>query len=143
MRRTLLIVDDVRTNLLILKEILKKDYRLIEAENGKEAMTILRKSNEEISAVLLDIFMPVKNGFEVISEMRADHKTAYIPIIVTTAASDNDSEVKALRLGANDYITKPYDPTIILQRVRNMIHMSESSAAVNAYLIFKVSETVK
>lgn len=131
MRRTLLVVDDVKVNRDILNKILCDEYDIIEAENGNEALEKMTGFGPELSAVLLDLSMPVMNGFEVIVHMKNDADLKQIPIIVMTAQTEEASEVKALKSGANDYIIKPYNPTIIRQRVRNVINLRETAAAVN------------
>ena len=132
MPRQLLVVDDIFTNREILKKILKNEYEILEAANGAEAMDILRETYRTLSAVLLDLAMPVMNGFEVLSRMRQDAELVHIPVIVTTGQTEIESEVKALSLGAHDYITKPYNSTIIKQRIRNTINLRETAATVNA-----------
>ncbi len=132
MARTLLVVDDVSINREILRNILKREYDVIEAADGDEALAAMRAHHKTLSAVLLDLTMPVMNGFEVLSHIREDADLRLIPVIVTTGATEEGSEVRALSLGANDYVTKPYNATIILQRIRNTINLRETAAAVNA-----------
>lgn len=130
--KKLLIVDDNKANRQILCKILSDTYEVLEAENGREAMTILHHSYESISAVLLDIIMPVMNGYEVLEEIRGDVFLSKIPIIVTTGSDDYGAEVKALSLGAHDFLLKPYKPAIILHRLANTIKLRETAALVNA-----------
>ena len=131
MRRLLLIVDDVRLNRIILKKLLIDDYDILEAADGSEAMDIIYSSYESISAVILDLSMPVMDGFGVLTNMRSDAKLRQIPVIITTGQTEEASEVKALKLGANDYISKPYNATIIKQRIWNVINLRETASAVN------------
>lgn len=132
MPRTILIVDDISINREILKTILGPEYKFLEAENGQEAMALLTRHHKSVSAVLLDLVMPVMDGFDVIRQMRESSELAQIPVIVMTSNSETESEARALSRGANDYIVKPYNAVIVRQRLRNMINLRETSATVNA-----------
>ena len=132
MARNILIVDDNAINRQILRKILSADYAVFEAENGQEALTLLLMRRRTFSAVLLDIVMPVMDGYETLSAMQKDEKLARIPVIVTTGNTEKDAEKKALSLGATDFVTKPFDATIIKHRLDNLIKLSETSALVNA-----------
>ncbi|NCB94247.1 MAG: hybrid sensor histidine kinase/response regulator [Clostridia bacterium] len=114
----LLIVDDIEMNRAMLLKIFSEDYICFWAENGKRAMDILGQN--EIALVLLDLSMPEMDGYEVIAAMRADQRLAAIPIVITTGAPDR-SERRALDLGADDYVEKPYDPYIVKKRVENLL----------------------
>ena len=131
MSRKVLVADDNEINRRILTKILSDEYQVIEAENGEETLEILKSYGNEISAVLLDIIMPDVNGYEVLHRMRGDESMRRIPVIVTTGSTDAGSEVKALSLGANDYVTKPYNQDIIRHRLRNTIKLRETAAFVN------------
>ena len=131
--RTILVVDDVRANREILKKILGEEYVTLEAGDGQEALNIMEREHRQLSAVLLDLNMPVLDGFEVLEQMRSSETLSKLPVIVTTGQTEAESEVKALRLGANDYISKPYSATIIRQRLRNTINLRETAAAVNEF----------
>lgn len=123
--KTLLIVDDALPNRLLLKKALSSDYRTLEAENGQEALDILR-SSPEISLVILDIMMPVLDGYAVLEQMGADEALSKIPVVVVTASEDMHSQIRALDLGAVDVILKPFNPQIILHRVHNIISRREA-----------------
>ena len=124
-RKTLLIADDNRVNRLLLVDILKEYYNIIEAEDGQEAIDVIEANKEDISVVLLDIIMPKKDGFQVISEIRNRLNLKELPVIVITVKDDPKVEVKALDLGADDLVVKPVEPKVILQRVKNMIEKKE------------------
>lgn len=130
--RNLLIVDDINGNREILKKILGSEYNFLEASNGQEALEILMQNYKAISVVLLDLSMPVMNGFEVLNRMRGSATLSKIPVIIMTGDAETESEVKALSLGAVDYVSKPYNPALIKQRVKNTISLLESAATVNA-----------
>lgn len=114
----ILVVDDIEMNRAMLMKIFANDYEVLSAENGLLAMEEMQK--HEIDLVLLDLSMPEMDGYEVITAMKSDQKLASIPIVVTTGAIDK-SERRAFDLGADDFITKPYDPYIVRKRVENLI----------------------
>lgn len=129
--RTLLIVDDVQTNREILKRMLESEYTILEAENGKEALQLIHRNYKSLSAVLLDLLMPVMDGYEVLEQMQHNAMLSAIPVIVTTGSTAEEAEVRALALGANDFITKPYNPVVIRHRLRNTIKLRETAAIIN------------
>ena len=115
---TMLIVDDTEVNRASLMAIFAPDYELLEAGDGEEALAILRKVKVDI--VILDLFMPRKNGFDVIREMKGCETLRDIPIVVKTAI-DEDTEEEALELGADEYIPSPGKPSVIRNRVHNIV----------------------
>lgn len=131
-KKTILIVDDNQLNRSMLKTILGGDYFLLEADNGAAALQILREKGDTISAVLLDLIMPVLDGFEVLRKMNGEPTLSNIPVIVATGQNTEDVELKALSLGANDFIGKPYKPEIIKRRMANTIKLKETAALVNS-----------
>ena len=135
MMRKILIVDDNEMNLRLLRHMLNDDYEIIEAYNGEEALRIMKENPQNISAVLLDLIMPKVDGYEVLKQRGLDEELAAIPIIVTTISNEEGTEVKALSLGANDFITKPYNPQVIKKRLENTISLREKAAIVNAIRI--------
>lgn len=114
----MLIVDDIEMNRAMLIKIFGKEYTVFSAENGREAMEVL--DMHDIDIVLLDLSMPVMDGYEVITAMKGSQKLSAIPIVVTTGAVDK-SERRAFDLGADDFVTKPYDPYIVKKRVDNLV----------------------
>ena len=130
-KRKILVVEDNALNRALLCQILSGDYETLEAENGREALDVLRRCGEEISLVLLDIVMPVMDGYEFLSVMKADPAIAAIPVIVTTQSDSETDEVNALSQGAADFVAKPYKPQIILHRVAGIINLRETAAMVN------------
>ncbi len=132
MKRKLLIIDDSSINRAILRMILGDEYDVLEAENGREALRILSGELGGVSAALLDLSMPEMDGYEVLRRMQNDPDLSIIPVIVTTSDADIETEVKALSLGAHDFIVKPYHPTVIKHRVENTIKLRETAAFVNA-----------
>ena len=131
LKRNILIVDDELINREILGNILSNDYEVHFAENGKQALDILQERERIYSLILLDLLMPVMDGFELIEVLRADEKLRSIPVIVMT--SETDAEVKSIKLGAADFITKPYNmPEVILARCERIIELQEDKTLIHA-----------
>lgn len=122
--KIMLLVDDVKLNRTILAEYFKKDYTIVEADNGLAALKYLRKHASEVTIVLLDLIMPIMNGFEVMAKMKASKKLKNIPVIATSQTGGK-MEVKAFKLGADDFISKPYDKNVCCKRVENVIALSK------------------
>ena len=126
-----LVVDDQEINRDVLGVILEDNYEILNAENGKECMELMRQHSTDLSLVLLDLMMPVMSGFEVLEAVRNDEVLRRIPIIVLTA--EKSAELQALELGAADFITKPFDvPEVILARVGRIIELSEGRQLISA-----------
>ena len=129
-RRLVLVVEDQDINRDVLGMILEDEYDIIYATNGKEALESMQEYIDRLSIVLLDLMMPVMDGFEVLEAVRDDPGMQRIPIIVLTA--DKSAELRALKLGAADFITKPYDMhEVILARVGRIIELSEGRHLIN------------
>ena len=129
--RKILVVEDNALNRSLLCQILSSEYDVIEAENGQEALEVLGQYGEGISLILLDIIMPVMDGYTFLSIMKADSAYSSIPVIVTTQSEGESDEVAALTHGATDFVVKPYKPQIILHRVASIINLRETAAMVN------------
>ena len=115
-RRRVLVVDDEAVNRRLLGFIISRDYEVIYAENGAEALEKIRENETTLSLIMLDLLMPEMDGYELLEILRNDEHMRRIPVIVLT--SERDAEVKSLQLGAADFIPKPYDmPEVILARV--------------------------
>ena len=126
LRPRVLIVEDEFVNQQILGQIIAKDFEPIYANNGQEALDILHEAPQEISLVLLDLNMPVMDGFTLMSIMNEEEILKRIPIIALT--NDRSAEIRSLQLGAQDFITKPYDmPEIVLARIRRSILLAEET----------------
>lgn len=125
-KRKVLIVEDEQINQQILSFILQNEYDVLLANNGQEALDILNKQHKEISLVLLDLVMPVMDGFEVLRHIEKEPALKRIPVIVLT--SDKSAEIESLKLGAQDFIVKPYDmPEVILARIKRAIMLAEET----------------
>ena len=131
MKRRVLIVDDEIINREILGAMLSQTYEIAFAANGQEAMDALNDPEADFSLILLDLLMPVMDGFEVIRRCHADETLRRIPIIVMT--SEKSAEVQSIRMGAADFITKPYDmPEVILARCERIIELSEDKSIIRS-----------
>lgn len=115
----ILLVDDAPTNIQMLHETLKDDYRLFFATSGRDALRLVKESPPDL--IILDIIMPDMDGYEVCRALKDDSRLQDIPIIFVTAMQQQEDEVVGLELGAVDYITKPFNPNIVRLRVRNQI----------------------
>lgn len=132
--RTLLIVDDIEINRIILAEIFKDNYNIIEACNGVEAIEVIN-NNSHISAVLLDLVMPQLDGLGVLKRMNRNGKIKQIPVFLITAESDQNMLMDGYRLGAVDIISKPFMPNFLKHRINNIVelygHRNELEKIVN------------
>ena len=124
-RPTVMVVDDTPENLTLLGEILMPHYGVRVASSGTRALVAVR-IDPRPDLILLDVMMPVMDGYEVIARLRADPETASIPVIFVTALAATDDETKGLELGAADYITKPVRPSIVLARVHAQLELKQA-----------------
>lgn len=118
---TILIVDDTEINRSLLSDMLASQYTIREASNGMEAVALLDKFHSEIALVLLDIMMPVMDGFEVLSIMKRSGWIDSIPVITISAETSSNYIDQAYDLGATDYISRPFDEKTVQRRVKNTI----------------------
>ena len=122
-KQQILIVDDSEMNREILTEMLQDDFRILEAENGEEALKMLKQYDTGISLMLLDIVMPVMNGFEVLAAMAREHWMDDIPVIMISSEGSEEYIRRAYEMGIADYIRRPFDAKIVYQRVFNTIKL--------------------
>ena len=133
MRRAVVIAEDEITNLLLLGGILGIEYDVLSAENGAQALKLLKENSGRISMLLTDLVMPEMNGFELIKAVKTDPELEKIPIIVLTSSGDPKTEVECLRYGAVEFLPKPYGmPATILARVQRIIELSEDKSIIQA-----------
>jgi two-component system alkaline phosphatase synthesis response regulator PhoP len=129
-KKKVLVVDDERDIVDLLRYNLSKEgYDVIAAYNGKEA---LEKAASRPDLVILDVMMPVLDGFEVCKRLKSDPLTSQIPLVFLTASSSEVDEVLGLELGADDYIQKPISPRKLVARVRAVFRRSESAGEETA-----------
>ncbi len=132
-QKKVLIVEDNKINREILNEILSGTYEVLEAKNGKAALEILQRNRGEISLILLDVMMPVMDGYTFLDLIKKDIEFALIPVIVLTQRDSEKDEIDALAHGANDFVPKPYRPQVILHRVASLIKFREAAAMVDQF----------
>jgi putative two-component system response regulator len=149
---SVLVVDDSEMNRdLLLRRLSKMDLELSEAGNGEEALKAMKEHSFDL--VLLDIMMPVMDGYETLEYMQKNEDTQRIPVIMITALDDVDSAVRCIDMGAVDYITKPFNPTLLKSRVTASLERKRLSDAdenrrlqtelSNEYLSEQVREKVR
>ncbi|RZF83781.1 two-component system response regulator [Pseudoalteromonas sp. S4488] len=131
-RARILVVDDEPANLKVIREVLANDYRLSFAKSGKLALQLIE--NEPPKLILLDIMMPDMSGFEVCKVLKANPKTAHIPVIFVTALFHEQDESEGFALGAVDYITKPISPAIVRARVKNHLSLVQAEQLQLAHI---------
>ena len=122
-RQQILIVDDSELNREILSEMLHTDFRILEAADGAQALEMLQQQGTGISLVLLDIIMPVLDGFGVLSYMAREHIIEDIPVIMISSDDSEKNIRRAYELGVSDYISRPFDAKVVYQRVFNTIKL--------------------
>lgn len=129
----MLLVDDVDMNMDILETIFEEHFQILKAHNGVEALEILNK--EKVDIVILDIVMPVMDGFETLDRIKSDKRLADIPVVVSTAEG-GENEERALIDGADDFIVKPYNPVVVYKRVENILvkHVLEQQKLKDALM---------
>ena len=119
----ILLVDDSAMNRMMLAEILGDSYHILEAENGRECLETLQAEAGNIALVLLDINMPVMDGFEVLKAMNANHTIEDTPVIMISSDDSDDAIRRSYELGASDYVNRPFDARIVYRRVTNTIKL--------------------
>lgn len=125
-RPVLLIVDDVAANIQILADALKTDYRIRVASRGEDALRLAQRMPRP-DLILLDVMMPDMDGYEVCRRLKRDEATQAIPVIFVTACDDAEAEEYGLRLGAVDYIVKPYRLPVVRARVQNHVALKQKT----------------
>lgn len=131
-KKLILVVDDNRLNRSILTRILHADgYDTLEAENGQEAFDLMRSGRHEISLLLLDISMPVMDGYTLLQKMNDTSLISTLPVIVTTGNEDASAEIRCLESGASDFLRKPYNAELVRHRVQSMLRLWDNAALIN------------
>ena len=125
-KKNILIVDDQELNRNILSLILKEEYNVIEAVNGKVAWDIMLSRGKEISLILLDIIMPVMDGMEFLKCLQNRRNLKDIPVIFVTTETYTENITDGFKMGVRDVIAKPFDPYLVRNRVNNLIHLTSN-----------------
>jgi putative two-component system response regulator len=122
-KRQLLVVDDIDINRMIIVELFSDKYDVIEASDGLQAIEILNSGKYDIAIVLLDLMMPILDGFGVLRDMNETRVIDRIPVIMVTGDVDDDNALEGYSLGASDVMHKPFNAAIVRQRVENVIEL--------------------
>lgn len=121
-------VEDNEMNRDMLgRRLQRQGYRVTMAVDGRQALEFIKQ--EPFDLVLLDKMLPVMNGYEVLEHLKADQSLSHIPVIITTALDESDGKAKCMELGAEDYLTKPFNPVILKSRISDCLerhHRAES-----------------
>ena len=140
---SVLIVDDSEMNRIILNEMLKDEYLVLEADNGRTALDMVDRYGDELSLVLLDIIMPGMNGFEVLGELSRRSAADNLPVIMISSEDSDDVVLRAYELGASDYINRPFNARVVRRRVSNTIRLYAKQRRLTSLLSQQYNERVK
>ncbi len=125
---SLLVVDDNEMNRDMLgRRLQRQGYRVTMAVDGRQALEFI--AQEPFDLVLLDIMLPVMNGYQVLEHLKADQSLSHIPVIITTALDESDGKAKCMELGAEDYLTKPFNPVILKSRIADCLERHHRAQA--------------
>ena len=138
-----LIVDDSEMNRIILNEMLKDEYCILEAANGRTALDMVDRYGDELSLVLLDIVMPGISGFEVLADLSRRSGIDNLPFIMISSEDSDDMVLRAYELGASDYINRPFDSRVVRRRVSNTIRLYAKQRRLTSLLSQQYNERVK
>jgi len=138
MRKTIFVVDDNSTNLTAAEKALMNQYRVIALPSAEKMFKALEKFEPDL--ILLDVEMPEMNGFDAMKRLKSDEKFAEIPVIFLTSLSDAESEAYGIKLGAVDFILKPFSEPVLLNRIRNHLHIDEIIRARTKQLLERTEQ---
>lgn len=138
---TVLVVEDNEDLLRMLGKLLATDYRVLTAYNGKEALEIV--NNEQVDIIVTDIMMPVMDGVEMTRRLRDDKRYKNCPILMLTAKRDDDDRAAAYRVGADAYITKPFNTSVLLARIQNLLQQRLKSSQEVSEILFGTVKDMK
>ncbi len=138
-----LIVDDEEVNIRIIEAYLNKEYEIIKGQNGKEAMNKISQYKPDI--VLLDIMMPQISGYDVCKSIKENEATRCIPVVMITALSGLEAKIKAIEVGADDYLTKPINRIELFTRVKSLLKKKyyQDELVHNKEIIEKQNEVLR
>lgn len=124
MLKILIVEDEISIRTIIKKYLSKFDINIIEAENGKRGLDIFLNNKDDIDLVLMDVMMPQMDGIECTKEIR---KVSNVPIIMLTAKNQDEDEIEGLEVGANDFITKPFNLEVLLLRIKKLVNLDNNN----------------
>ena len=124
-KKHILVVDDVSTNLKCEGEVLKGKYRMSMAKSGDQALELLPQIQPDL--ILLDIYMPGMDGYETMVKIKENADYAHIPVVFLSGDSTSETEKKGMKMGAADYIRKPFDPDVLLEKIERILFEEEEA----------------
>ena len=119
MSKRILVVEDEEDNMQILRDLLAPGYELIEADNGEKALAAAAKQQPDL--ILMDIQLPIMDGYEATRRLKADPKLRSVPIIAITSYAMGEDEKRARAAGCDDFVAKPYSPRDLLTKIRSYL----------------------
>ena len=128
-KRIVLVVDDQEIDRDILSTLLESDYKVLTAANGRQALDMIDRKGSMLAAVLLDLIMPVMDGYEVLQHLK--EKGSDLPVLVMSQENSEESELRALTSGASDFVVKPYHASVLKHRLQRVIEMHEASKKID------------
>ncbi len=139
-KHKILVIDDIKINREILIDILGDEYEILEGETGLDAVELANKYASEVYLILLDIMMSEMDGFESLRILKSSANTEHIPVIIITAAGSYENEIQGLGLGAVDFVSKPFNPDVVRQRVHSQVRLREYSISIEGFVEEKVRQ---
>ena len=139
---TVLVADDEPRIRGLLSQFFQKKlgYKVVEAENGEEALDIFFRGKAKINLVVLDVMMPKFSGWQVLEKIKS---SSNVPVVMLTAKAEEENQLKGFRLGADDYVTKPFSPNVLLARCEKLIKGHESELGEFVYGVIKVDNNAR
>lgn len=141
-KQTILVVDDAPINLKLIARVLRDDYNIIEASSGIQAIEVAQSGNPP-DLILLDVIMPEMDGYETCRKLKANEKTANIPLIFLTSLGKEQDESMGFEIGAVDYITKPYHPAVVKSRVKTHLELKKHQDYLEALVKSRTAELME
>lgn len=143
MKKSILVVEDEIKIRFLLRDYLRADYNVFEAENGFEALELFKK--QSIDLIILDIMMPVMDGFTTLEKIR---EVSTVPVIMLTAKAEEQDKLQGYDIGADDYMTKPFSPKVLTAKVKALLkrtrhEIDSSTQDYNGLIVNKLSHEVK
>src|ERR1035437_5496182 len=136
-KANILVVDDEPLNVELLKGLLQsRSYHVLTAAGGAEALEIIRK--EKVDMVLLDVMMPLMDGFEVTRKIRSDEKTKGLPVVLITALKETEDRIEGIEAGCDDFISKPFDKNEVMARVKTLLQLNFYRSQLNEKEKFEI-----
>lgn len=142
-KKKILVVDDIDINRMILNELFNDAFDIMEAPNGAVALDIIAENSEDLSVVLLDLVMPVVDGFEVLKQMNESGLIKNVPVILITSEDDDEMALQAYALGVSDFIRKPFNSEIVNRRVNNVIDLYSYKNHLEEKLVEQKNELIE